>query len=134
MPRQVDKINIAYPIAEQLGFQFLYSIDTAFGYNWQPSEIVTLVAAHANSSATYKWNGKPLISSFQSTGETRGDDFWAAVKSGLKDQGIDVSIAPGLTHYRDPALAQDLLTSFPSIDGCVSLTRRHHARLPCSGS
>ncbi|EJD34565.1 hypothetical protein AURDEDRAFT_117617 [Auricularia subglabra TFB-10046 SS5] len=115
MDYEVDKIKMAYPIAEQLGFQLLYSFDTS--YDWQAGDIVSLVAATANSSATYKWNGRPVISSFSPSGDPRGEDFWGGIKKALADQGVDAVLAPGLIKFRDPAKTQEFLDSFPSVEG-----------------
>lgn len=77
--------------------------------------MVTIVAAHATSANTFKWNNNVLVSTY--SGESYGNAFWASFKSALAAKGITVTLAPAFTSYRDPSLASSLLSNFPSIDG-----------------
>lgn len=84
-------------------------------YSWDQNTIVNIVSTHASSTATYRWNNKVLVSTFN--GEGYGDSFWAGVKSALSSKGIAISFAPAFTSYRDPGNANSLLSTFPSLDG-----------------
>jgi glucan endo-1,3-alpha-glucosidase len=110
---EVDRINDAYPVAESKGFKFFYSFDMS--YSWSEDDMVNIVAAHANSSATYLYDGDVLVSTY--AGSNYGNDFWTGFKSSLASRGIAVKLAPAFTDYRDPSLTSQLLSSFPSIDG-----------------
>jgi glucan endo-1,3-alpha-glucosidase len=84
-------------------------------YTWASSDIVNIVAAHASSSASYKWNNNVLVSTY--SGSSYGDTFFSGIKSSLSSQGIKISFAPALTDFRDPSLATQMLSNFPSVDG-----------------
>jgi len=100
-------------VAESNGFKFFYSFDMS--YSWSEDDMVNIVAAHANSSATYKFNGDVLVSTY--SGSAQGNDFWNGFKSSLASRGVTIKLAPAFTDYRDPSLTSQLLSSFPSIDG-----------------
>ncbi|KAG1805459.1 glycoside hydrolase family 71 protein [Suillus subaureus] len=95
---EVDRIVDAYAVAEALGFKLFYSFDMS--YTWQQSDMVNIIANHSSSPR-----------------ESYGEDFWASFKSSLQSQGIDITLAPAFTTYRDPSDATSLVSTFPSIDG-----------------
>ncbi|KZP15020.1 glycoside hydrolase family 71 protein [Athelia psychrophila] len=108
------KVNDAYAAAEALGFKLWISFDMS-NAGWTEADMVSLVTAHAGSSAAYKWKGKPLVSTY--SGESQGESFWSSFKSTLSSAGVNIVLAPAFTTYRDPANASSLLSTFPSIDG-----------------
>ncbi|KZP32592.1 glycoside hydrolase family 71 protein [Athelia psychrophila] len=110
---EIAKMADAYAAAESLDFKLWISFDMT--YNWAEADMVSLVTAHASSSAAYQWKGKPLVSTY--AGESQGDSFWSSFKSTLSSAGIDIVLAPAFTTYRDPADASSLLSTFSSIDG-----------------
>lgn len=94
-------------------------------------QIVSLVAAHANSTASYLWNNKILVSTF--SGENQGPDQWAFMKSQLASQGIQVSFAPAFISYRHADQFNGMLSSFPAVDGFFNWWAWYVA-CPCGGS
>ncbi|THH13902.1 hypothetical protein EW146_g6365 [Bondarzewia mesenterica] len=110
---EVAKMDDAFTVAEQLVFKLFYSFDMS--YDWAEADMVSLVTAHATSASAYKWGNTLLVSTY--SGESKGDDFWSSFKSTLSSQGIGITLAPAFTSYRDPSLANSLLSTFPSIDG-----------------
>ncbi|KAJ7662440.1 glycoside hydrolase family 71 protein [Mycena rosella] len=110
---ELDRVATAFVAAESANFKLFFSFDMSYG--WQESDMVSLVAAHASSSAMLTYDGGVLVSSF--SGEANGDAFWASVKSTLANQGIKITLAPAFTSFRDPGQASALLSEFPSIDG-----------------
>ncbi|KAI0322382.1 glycoside hydrolase family 71 protein [Amylostereum chailletii] len=98
---------------ESANFSLFFSFD--FAHTWDAPSMVSLVAAHADSPSTFRWNGDVLVSTFN--GQTNDDAFWANLKSTLSAQGITISLAPAFTSFRDPSQANTLLSTFPSIDG-----------------
>jgi len=110
---EVDRIEDAYTAAESVGFKLFYSFDMS--YSWAQADMVSIVAKHASSASTFKWNGNVLVSTY--SGESYGDSFWSSFKTALGQQGISVTLAPAFTSYRDPSNAGSLLSAFPSIDG-----------------
>ncbi|KAG9007239.1 hypothetical protein FRB93_008062 [Tulasnella sp. JGI-2019a] len=110
---EVPRIADAYTAASGTTFKFFLSFDMS--YSWASADMVSIVAAHATSANTFKWNNNVLVSTY--AGESYGDAFWAAFKSALSAQGITVTLAPAFTSYRDLTLASSLLSNFPSIDG-----------------
>ncbi|KAF7978719.1 hypothetical protein HWV62_45005 [Athelia sp. TMB] len=110
---EIGKMADAYTAAEALGFKLWISFDMS--YDWAEADMVSLVSTHAASSASYQWNGKPLVSTY--SGESQGDSFWSSFKSTLSSSGIDIVLAPAFTSYRDPSDASSLLSTFASIDG-----------------
>ena len=130
---EVAKIDLAYAAAEAAGFKLFYSFD--MGYSWDAATIATIVAKHASSASTYRWNNQVLVSTF--AGESYGNAFWASVKTNLAAKGITISLAPAFTSYRDPAQANTLLSNFPSIDGFFNWWSWYvyfcvYLRLPCA--
>jgi glucan endo-1,3-alpha-glucosidase len=61
------------------------------------------------------FNGGVLVSTF--AGENNGDGFWAGIKTSLRNQGIKVTFVPAFISFRAPSRVNELLSSFPSIDG-----------------
>lgn len=110
---EVDRIDDAYAAAKALGFKLFYSFDMS--YNWQESDMVSLVVKYATSTSTFLWNNNVLVSTY--SGESKGDAWWSNFKSTLQQQGINVVLAPAFTTYRDPSQTTSLLSTFPSIDG-----------------
>ncbi|KAG9007238.1 hypothetical protein FRB93_008061 [Tulasnella sp. JGI-2019a] len=110
---EVAKIADAYTAAAGKTFKFFLSFDMS--YSWASADMVNIVAAHATSANTFKWNNNVLVSTY--AGESYGNAFWASFKSALSAKGIPVTLAPAFTSYRDPSLASSLLSNFPSIDG-----------------
>jgi glucan endo-1,3-alpha-glucosidase len=110
---EVDRIVDAYAAAEALDFKLFYSFDMS--YTWQQSDIVNIVANHSSSPSTFLWKNTILVSTY--SGESYGEDFWASFKSALQSKGIDITLAPAFTTYRDPSSADSLVSTFPSIDG-----------------
>lgn len=103
----------AFTAAEALNFKLIISFDMS--YDWQEADMVSLVASHASSSSYFLWDNTPLVSTY--SGEGNGDAFWSSFKSTLAARGITITLAPAFTSYRDPSLANSLLSNFPSIDG-----------------
>lgn len=110
---EVDRIATAFDVAESAGFKLFFSFDMS--YSWAQADMVSIVAAHASSSAMYLYNGAVLVSTY--SGESYGDSFFAGFKSALLAEGYKVILAPAFTTYRDPSLANSLMSTFPSIDG-----------------
>lgn len=110
---EVDRIVDAYAAAEALDFKLFYSFDMS--YTWQQSDMVNIVANHSSSPSTFLWKNTILVSTY--SGESYGEDFWASFKSALQSKGIDITLAPAFTTYRDPSSADSLVSTFPSIDG-----------------
>lgn len=113
---ETDRLVNAYAAAEALNFKLFMSFDMS--YTWDVTDMVNIVAAHASSSAAYLWNGDVLVSTYSGdTGSYANDAFWSGFKSDLAAQGITITLAPAFTTYRDPSLADSLLSTYPSIDG-----------------
>ncbi|KAJ7511133.1 glycoside hydrolase family 71 protein [Mycena galericulata] len=110
---EVDRVATAFVAAENANFKLFFSFDMS--YSWAASDMVSLVATHASSSAMLTYDGGVLVSTY--SGESYGDSFFAGVKSSLANEGIKITLAPAFTTYRDPSLANSLLSNFPSIDG-----------------
>ncbi|KAJ6550422.1 glycoside hydrolase family 71 protein [Mycena vulgaris] len=110
---EVDRVATAFVAAQDADFKLFFSFDMT--RDWQASDIVSLVAAHATSPAMLTYNGGVLLSTF--AGEANGDAFWAGIKSTLAGQGINTTFSPSFLSFRDPAQAPTLLSTFPSIDG-----------------
>ncbi|EED83082.1 hypothetical protein POSPLDRAFT_102718 [Postia placenta Mad-698-R] len=110
---EVGQLVTAFSVAEQLGFKLFFSFDMS--YSWSSDDMVALVQNYSTSSASYKWNGDILVSTY--SGETYGESFWADFKSTLAGEGITISLAPAFTSYRDPDDADSLMSNFTSIDG-----------------
>ncbi|KAJ7926937.1 glycoside hydrolase family 71 protein [Mycena leptocephala] len=110
---EVDRVATAFVAAENANFKLFFSFDMS--RSWQQSDIVSLVAAHASSPAMLTYNGGVLVSTFE--GEGNGNDFWAAIKTSLANEGIKITFAPAFISFRDPSQTGTLLSSFPSIDG-----------------
>ncbi|KAL1688607.1 glycoside hydrolase family 71 protein [Schizophyllum commune] len=111
---EVDRIVQAYAAAEAANFKLMYSFDFAGG-SWSQDQVVSLIAAHANSPATLRWNNKVLVSTY--SGEGNGDGFFAGVKNTLAGQGIEITWAPAFVGYRSTGAAGSVMGNFPSIDG-----------------
>ncbi|EJD55044.1 glycoside hydrolase family 71 protein [Auricularia subglabra TFB-10046 SS5] len=111
---EVDQANTAWQVAEQLGFKLFWSFDLAGG-SMSMQQIISLVAAHAKSPASYLWKGKVLVSTFY--GENQGPDQWAYMKSQLANQDVQVSFAPAFITYRHANQVNTMLQSFPAVDG-----------------
>ncbi|KAI5888703.1 glycoside hydrolase family 71 protein [Schizophyllum commune H4-8] len=111
---EVDRIVQAYAAAEAANFKLMYSFDFAGG-SWSQDQVVSLIAAHANSPATLRWNNKVLVSTY--SGEGNGDGFFAGVKNTLAGQGIEITWAPAFVGYRSTSAAGSVMGNFPSIDG-----------------
>ncbi|KAK0501296.1 glycoside hydrolase family 71 protein [Armillaria luteobubalina] len=110
------RIENAYAAAEAAGFKLFYSFDmVSVSGAWSSDTIAAQIEKHATSSSTFLWNDAVLVSTY--AGQDNGNDFWAAVKSTLSGQGIDISFAPALTSYRDPSQAETMLSTFTSVDG-----------------
>ncbi|KAF7341480.1 hypothetical protein MVEN_01885300 [Mycena venus] len=110
---EVDRVATAFVAAENTNFKLFFSFDMS--RSWQQSDIVSLVATHASSPAMLTYNGGVLVSTFE--GEGNGNDFWAAIKTSLANEGIKITFAPAFISFRDPSQTGTLLSSFPSIDG-----------------
>ncbi|KAF7378461.1 hypothetical protein MSAN_00273200 [Mycena sanguinolenta] len=110
---EVDRVADAFVVAENANFKLCFSFDMS--RTWQQSDIVSLVATHASSPAMLTYNGGVLVSTFE--GEANGNDFWAAIRTSLANEGIKITFAPAFISYRDPSLNGTLLSDFPSIDG-----------------
>ncbi|KAJ7890998.1 glycoside hydrolase family 71 protein [Mycena olivaceomarginata] len=110
---EVDRVATAFVAAENANFKLFFSVDMS--RSWQQSDIVSLVATHASSPAMLTYNGGVLVSTFE--GEGNGNDFWAAIKTSLANEGIKITFAPAFISFRDPSQTGTLLSSFPSIDG-----------------
>lgn len=77
--------------------------------------MVNIVMNHSSSPSNFKWGDNLLVSTY--SGESYGEDFWAGFKSALLDQGVNITLAPAFTTYRDPSDTSSLLSTFSSIDG-----------------
>ncbi|EGN94044.1 glycoside hydrolase family 71 protein [Serpula lacrymans var. lacrymans S7.3] len=110
---EVGQIVTAFAAAEALNFKLFYSFDMS--YSWQQSDMVDIVANQSSSSSNFLWNGNLLVSSYE--GESYGDSFWSGFKSALASKGINITLAPAFTSYRDPTQASTMASTFPSIDG-----------------
>ncbi|KZT71491.1 glycoside hydrolase family 71 protein [Daedalea quercina L-15889] len=110
---EVGQLVTAFSVAEQLGFKLFLSFDMS--YTWESSDMVSIVQNHSDSSAMYTWNNAVLVSTY--AGDNYDDSFWSGFKSSLSSEGITISLAPAFTDYRDPSLADSLLSDFSSIDG-----------------
>ncbi|KAL1705914.1 glycoside hydrolase family 71 protein [Schizophyllum commune] len=114
---EVDRIVDAFAAAEAAGFKLVYSFDFAGGH-WSQDEVVSLIAAHKDSDANYKWQDKILVSTY--SGSEQGNDFYQGVKDSLSGQGVEVTWAPAFVDYRETGKAQEVFSTFPAIDGFVN--------------
>ncbi|KAJ7056835.1 glycoside hydrolase family 71 protein [Mycena amicta] len=110
---EVGKVADAFVVAESSNFKLFFSFDMS--RSWQATDVVNLVASHANSPAMLRWNNSVLVSTF--SGEGNGNAFFQSIKTSLANQGISIALAPAFISYRDPSLANKLLSDFPSING-----------------
>ncbi|KAJ3899887.1 glycoside hydrolase family 71 protein [Lentinula edodes] len=110
---EITKYPDAFAAAEAANFQMFISFDMT--YDWAEADMVSLVQTYASSSSYYKWNGNPLVSTFD--GDAQDNDFWAGFKTDLGNAGITISLAPAFIDYRDPSEATTVFSTYPSIDG-----------------
>ncbi|KAJ7266343.1 glycoside hydrolase family 71 protein [Mycena rebaudengoi] len=105
---EVDRVATAFVAAENANFKLFFSFDMS-------RPCASLVSSHASSRAMLTFNGGVLVSTF--AGENNGDGFWAGIKTSLRNQGIKVTFVPAFISFRAPSRVNELLSSFPSIDG-----------------
>ncbi|KAJ3985552.1 glycoside hydrolase family 71 protein [Lentinula detonsa] len=110
---EISKYPDAFAAAEAANFQMFISFDMT--YDWAEADMVSLVQTYATSPSYYKWNGNPLVSTFD--GDAQDDDFWAGFKSDLANEGVTISLAPAFIDYRDPSEATTMFSTYTSIDG-----------------
>jgi len=111
---QVQQIPTAFAAAEARGFKLAFSFDQ--NYQWDQNTMANVVALKASSSANFKWNNKILVSTF--AGESKGNQYWADFKNLMSSKGIPITFAPAFQNWsRDTNQAQNLINSFPAIDG-----------------
>ena len=118
MTYEPGKVDLAYAAAESLNgkFQFFYSFDMAdLSHPWDQNVIVNQIVAHANSPATYRWNGKVLVSTLD--GHQNNNDFWAGVKANAASRGVEIVLAPAFINYRPLNMVGSLMSTYPAIDG-----------------
>ncbi|KAL4870208.1 hypothetical protein BDV12DRAFT_63267 [Aspergillus spectabilis] len=71
-------LQTAYDAAEKVGdFSLFLSFDYESGGPWPPDRVVTTIDAYKNRSAQYRYEGKPLVSTFEGA-ESSGD--WAYIR------------------------------------------------------
>ncbi|EIW79669.1 glycoside hydrolase family 71 protein [Coniophora puteana RWD-64-598 SS2] len=109
------QLGYAFAAAEQADFKLFYSFDMS--YSWDAPTIAGIIANYSTSSAAFRYgsDNNLLVSTY--SGENNGDSFYSGLKSTLSGQGINITLAPAFTSYRDPSQADSLMSTFPSIDG-----------------
>ncbi|KAJ3737771.1 glycoside hydrolase family 71 protein [Lentinula guzmanii] len=103
----------AFAAAQAADFDLFISFDMT--YEWETTDMVNLVKQYASSSNYYKWEGKPLVSTFG--GDSDSNDFWTTFKIDLANAGISISLAPAFVDYREPDEATQMFSNFTAIDG-----------------
>lgn len=69
---------MAFRAAEGLGFKLFFSFDYAGNGPFQKSDVISYINKYAASSAYYRHNGKPFVSTFE--GPLNAAD-WETIKS-----------------------------------------------------
>jgi len=121
----VTAIDDAYTAAENKGFSLVHSFDMSYSectVYWNTTFMASMVNKYADSSATYKWNNVPLVTTYGGDQVSEyGNSFFQDLKS-----SVDITLAPALTEYSMGAQtsptssASTLFSDYPSIDGYLN--------------
>ncbi|OGM50849.1 hypothetical protein ABOM_000547, partial [Aspergillus bombycis] len=71
-------VRNAFQAAESLGFQLFFSFDYAGNGPWPQSEVIAMLQKYSSSSAHYRYQGKPFVSTFEGPGNA---EDWIAIKA-----------------------------------------------------
>ena len=77
-PTASDAVSIAFQAAEARGFQLLFSFDYAGGGPWDMTTVIDYINEYKDSSAYFKNNGKPFVSTFEGPGNAAD---WITIKA-----------------------------------------------------
>lgn len=102
-----NTVKYLFKNAEELGFGLFFSFDHAAGQLSDPNDYAGYVNEYKDNNSYYKYNNKPLVSTFG--GENVPDSQWSSFKSKVGD----VLIIPGF-YQVDPSTT---FTNRKSIDG-----------------
>ena len=77
-PHTDNVLATAFSAAESKGFKLFLSFDYQAWGAWDANSVIQKINAHSNSSAYFRQNGQPLVSTFEGT-QNAGD--WANIKA-----------------------------------------------------
>ncbi|KAF2478386.1 uncharacterized protein BDR25DRAFT_365626 [Lindgomyces ingoldianus] len=103
-----NTVEFLFMNADNLGFGLFFSFDMAPGYFTDPSQYAGFLQQYMARTSYYKYNGKPLVSTFGSEGVS--NDQWASFKSAVGD----VVIIPG---FYQGISSDSLFSNRPILDG-----------------
>lgn len=125
----VDSIGDAFEAAEQMGFKLMQSFDMSYStcnLFWNQSFMSQILSKYADNSATFRWNGDILVSTYGGDQVSEyGEDFFQGLKNSMKGSH-PISLAPALTSFSMGAQydavdqANKLISDYPSIDGFLN--------------
>lgn len=110
-PWAVDTVNLLFNHADELGLGLFFSFDMAPGYFTDPSQYASFLQAYLPRPSYYKYNSKPLVSTFG--GESVPDSSWASFKATVGD----VLVVPG---FYQATPSPDFFSPLPSLDGLLN--------------
>ena len=127
----VDRVNDAFTAAEATGFKLMHSFDMSYSscnVYWNQTFMQSILTQNAGNSATYRWNGNILVSTYGGDQvDQYGNQFFQGLKDSMKYWGNPISLAPALTTYSMAAQyedattqASDLMSDYTSIDGYLN--------------
>lgn len=71
-------LSKAFTAAESLGFHLFFSFDYAGNGAWDESDVISYINQYASSSAYYKYDGEPFVSTFEGPGNAAD---WETIKA-----------------------------------------------------
>jgi hypothetical protein len=77
-PTSTNSVPAAFEAANKYGFQLFFSFDYAGNGPWAIDDVIDYLDAYGSNAAYYKYNGKPLVSTFEGP-ESASD--WTTIKS-----------------------------------------------------
>ncbi|KAE8132052.1 glycosyl hydrolase family 71-domain-containing protein [Aspergillus pseudotamarii] len=73
-----QSVENAFQAAESLVFQLFFSFDYAGNGPWPQAEVIAMLQKYSSSSAHYRYQGKPFVSTFEGPGNA---EDWIAIKA-----------------------------------------------------
>ena len=125
-----DRIDLAFTAAEAMDFKLVYSFDMGASdceFYWNQTFMASMINKYAGSSAMLRWNTNIVVTTFGGdTVDQYGDEFFAGLKTMMKNDNNAISLVPGLTSFSNAAqsdantAASNMLSQYPSMDGFLN--------------
>eukprot|EP00026_Physarum_polycephalum_P009599 Phypoly_transcript_09727.p1 GENE.Phypoly_transcript_09727~~Phypoly_transcript_09727.p1 ORF type:complete len:442 (+),score=62.71 Phypoly_transcript_09727:154-1326(+) len=113
----MDRVNLAYAAAEQVGFKVFLSFDMTLQNSAQT--IISMIQGTAKLGGQYIYNGQVFVSTFGGAdvnlGYSSADAAWSAIKSTMQGQGVSIFFVGNFE-----VDANTIFQQFPSLDGALS--------------